>query len=225
LAAATATTSVAETVPRNSPVAVAPGALAALEVLVAPEASVALEVSVALGVLVVPAVSVVPEAAATDGSTTRNIEVGPRTETEGPRTGLGARRAAIPLATVRPAHGNRLAAKAAIYPVTVAEERARAIAQAAAQALAIERVEAEGTALEIDKFQIPEARRTGAPLVEHLPERVAVQHDPVVRAVRPAWEAPVVVEVPGAAAAGAAAGAGGGRANYDHRGKHETTTL
>jgi hypothetical protein len=74
-----------------------------------------------------------------------------------------------------------------------------------AQALATERVEAEETALEIDKSQIPAARRTGAPLVEHLPARVAAQHDPVVRAVRPVWEALV------AEALGAAVAVGGGR--------------
>jgi hypothetical protein len=82
----------------------------------------------------------------------------------------------------------------------VTEERARAIAPVA-PALATERVEAEGTALEIDKFQIPAAaRRTGALLVGHLPARVAAQHDPVVRAVRLAWEG-LVVEAPGAAGA------------------------
>jgi hypothetical protein len=146
-----------------------------------------------------------PVAEVPTGNTTRNIAAGPRMETEGPRTGLEARRAAIPLATARPTPGNRLAGRAAIYPVTEAEERARAIAPVV-QALATERVEAEATAWAIDKSQIPAAaRRTGAPLVEHLPAQVAAQHDPVVRAVRPAWEAPVV-EVPGAAGA-----AGGGR--------------
>jgi hypothetical protein len=190
----------------------------ALAGLVVPVASVVLA---ALAGLVVSAASVVlaagmalqpfrPVAEVPTGNTTRNIAAGPRMETEEPRTGLGARRVAIPLATVSPTPGNRLAAKAAIYPVIVVEERAPVV-----QALATGRVEAEGTALEIDKFQIPAAaRRTGAPLVEHLPARVAAQHDPAVRAVRPAWEAPVA-EVPAAAAVGAV-GAGGGRANYDH---------
>jgi len=72
-------------------------------------------------------------------------------------------------------------------------------------------VEAEGSALEIDKSQIPAAaRRTGAPLVEHLPARVAAQRDPAVRAVRPAWEARVV-EAAEAVEAAEEAGAGGGR--------------
>jgi hypothetical protein len=184
--------------------------------------SVALVVSVvsvvlaALAGLVVSAASVVlaagmalqpfrPVAEVPTGNTTRNIAAGPRMETEGPRTGLEARRAAIPLATAKPTPGNRLAGRAAIYPVPEAEERARAIAPVV-QALATERVEAEATAWAIDKSQIPAAaRRTGAPLVEHLPAQVAAQHDPVVRAVRPAWEAPVV-EVPVAAVA-----VGGGR--------------
>jgi len=70
--------------------------------------------------------------------------------------------------------------------------------------------EVEETALAIGKSRTPEARPTGAPLVEHLPG-VAAAHAPVVRAVLPAWEAPVV-EVPAAVVVAA----GGGKQNHDH---------
>jgi hypothetical protein len=46
--------------------------------------------------------------------------------------------------------------------------------------------EVEGIALAIDKSRIPQARPTGARLVEHLPARVAAEHAPAVRVVLPA---------------------------------------
>jgi hypothetical protein len=143
---------VAETVPRNSPLAVPVGGLGALgasvvqgalEVLVAPEASVALEASV------VPAVSVVPGAtvsqrclrAATTGNTTRSIAAERHIATARLRTGLAAQPGAILWPTARLAPGNRLAGKAAICPATARQEPVRVIAPAA-QAAATKREEA-----------------------------------------------------------------------------------
>src|SRR6516162_8548248 len=60
-------------------------------------------------------------AAETTGSTIRNIAAGLRIRTVQPRTGLEARPAAIPSRTVKPAPGNRLAVRAAIYRAIVPE--------------------------------------------------------------------------------------------------------
>jgi len=60
---------------------------------------------------------------ATGGSTIRYIAAAHRIETGRPRTGSGARRAAILLPTARRVRGSKSAARAAIWPA-IAEEPA-----------------------------------------------------------------------------------------------------
>ena len=70
------------------------------------------------------------EVPVTDGSTIRNIEAGLHIETERLRTDLGEPRVVILSPTANQTHGSRLAGRAAICRVPVAEGLVRPIALA-----------------------------------------------------------------------------------------------
>jgi len=170
-------------------------------------------------------------AAATGGSTIRNIAEAPRTEIGQPRIGLGERRAEIRLPTVRPARGNSFSDRAATWPaIGVARApviglQEEVLAPEVEQAPATGRAEAEGIASEagISRAAAAETGMLSGAVRGDTTDRVLA---PAAIVERRAWDLGVEAEASvGAEAAEVEAGDGAGKWPESWKGNHGSTDM